>query len=152
METWHFLFHGRSTITLRGMRLLIGNLLSLLLVAAAPVTWDSASTGKRISGEMFAPPASTRPLPTVVYLKNLAVPRIGRESDASIIADLTKSGCLVLVLDYGHDPKAISPDLNADILKLRRDIADKKHKTLLVDQNVDPDHLVILCEGFRLKR
>src|SRR5262249_12967835 len=47
---------------------------------------------------------------------------------------------------------AISPDLNADVLKLRTDIADTKKKTLLTDFNVDPNHLFLLMEGFRLKR
>ncbi len=131
---------------------LLAIFICLAAIGAAQITWQSATTGKQLTGELFEAAGSNKSLATVVYLKNLSIPRIGQESDDSIIKDLVNSGTVVLVLDYAHDPKAISPDLNADILKLRQDIADAKHKTLLVDQNVDIDHLFILCEGFRLKR
>src|SRR5262249_30506037 len=78
-------------------------------------------------------------------------PRIGQEPDLSICVDLAASGCLVVVLDYRNDPKAISPNLNADMLKLRTEIAGKK-PSLLTNYKVDPNHLFILLEGFRLKR
>jgi hypothetical protein len=91
-------------------------------------------------------------LPTVVYLKNLSAPRIGQEPDEPIIEDLLKSGHLVLILDYLHHANAVAPQLNADILKIRQDIADKKNPKLLADYKIDLAHLFILAEGFRLKR
>jgi hypothetical protein len=122
------------------------------VICAAEVKWGSATTGTELTGELFEPAASGKPVATVVYLKNLSIPRIGLEADQSIISDLVKEGDLVLVLDYAHDPKAVSPGLNADVLKLREDIADAKKKTLLADHNVDVNHLFILVEGFRVKR
>ena len=121
---------------------------------AADVQWESAATGTTIEGEIRKPPATTdqKTTPTVIYLKNLSVPRIGQEADDAILADLTETGHLVLVLDYARHAKAISPDLNADVLKLRRDIADAKSKSLLTDHLVDVDRLFIVPEGFRLKR
>src|SRR5439155_25417886 len=89
--------------------------------------------------------------PLVVYPKNLSVPRLGQEGDETIISDLIKQGHLVLVLDYENDAKAVSPGLNADVLKLRRDIADAKTKSLLTEYKIDVNHLFILMEGFRLK-
>ena len=56
------------------------------------------------------------------------------------------------MLDYAHHPKAVSPNLNADVLKLRSDIADPQKKILLTGYLVDLDHLFILLEGYRLKR
>lgn len=119
--------------------------------AAEKTAWPSATTGKSLSGEVLAPPDLdlSKPIATVVYLKNLSIPRLGQEPDEPILSDLVKDGDLVLVLDYAHDPKAISPDLNADMLKLRQDITAKK---LLGDYKVDPSHKFILVEGFRLKR
>ena len=135
------------------MRVVLVILVVCSFALAAPVQWDSATTGTTLSGEVIEPAtASDGPLPTIVYLKNLSTPRLGQEPDETILADLGKSGYLVLVLDYAHHAKAISPDLNADVLKLRRDIADVKQKSLLVERKIDPAHLFILVEGFRLKR
>ena len=120
---------------------------------AAEVRWESAATGTTLHGEVLEPPTTeAEVIPAVIYLKNLSVPRIGQEEDASILADLTKSGHLVLVLDYANHPRAISPDLNADILKLRRDVVDAKTRSLLTDHPVDANRLFIIPEGFRLKR
>ena len=134
------------------VRYLFAIIVCLVTLSVRALNWESAATGSKLNAELFEPSASDHPLPTVVYLKNLSIARIGQEADESIIGDLVKSGHLVLVLDYAHHPKAISPDLNADILKLREAIADAKHKTLLADHNVDVNHLFFLVEGFRLKR
>ena len=90
-------------------------------------------------------------IPTVVYLKNLAIRRLGQEPDEPIIRDLLADGDLVLVLDYGKSSKAASPALNADMLELRQEIGGK-NKTLLSEFKVDVNHVFILVEGFRLKR
>lgn len=131
---------------------LIATVLLTTLTRAGDVNWTSATTGTELHGELREPASTDKPLPTVVYLKNLSIPRLGTDSDEIIIDDLAKSGDLVLVLDYAHHPKAVSPDLNADALKLRTDIADAKKKTLLTDHNIDVNHLFILIEGFRLAR
>src|SRR5438105_12245581 len=97
----------------------------LLLVVALPVTaaladtrlsWQSATTGAMIECELRSSPSTVADVPTVVYLKNLSVPRLGRESDDAIIADLLRENVQVLVLDYARNPKAASPDLAADVL------------------------------------
>src|SRR5438045_207677 len=70
---------------------------------AGGITWQSAATGGAIRGTLMTPPAGKEPkagLATVVYLKNLSIPRLGQEEDGPIIADSVKDGDLVLVLDY----------------------------------------------------
>src|SRR5947207_3435727 len=132
----------------------------LLFVVALPATvsladtrlsWQSATTGAMIECELRSPPSTAAGSATVVYLKNLAVPRLGRESDDAIIGDLLRDNVQVLVLDYARNPKAVSPDLAVDILKLRQDIGGKD-RTLLTDQKVDLNRLFIIPAGFRLKR
>jgi len=125
-----------------------------LSTSAADLRWHSIVTGGEIAGAVVLPAAtgSNQALATVVYLKNLSAPRVGQEPDETIIADLVKQGHLVLVLDYERHPRAIAPDMNADLLKLRRDIADAKNKTLLTNFKIDVNHLFILPEGFRVKR
>ena len=120
--------------------------------SAAEPTFDSAATGQTLAGRLLVPtPPPTGPAPTVVYLKNLSVPRLGREPDEPILRNLTASGYVVLVLDYRKHPKAVSPNLNADVLKIREAVAGK-HPVLLADRAVDVDRLFILPEGFRLRR
>jgi hypothetical protein len=119
---------------------------------ADEVRWPSATTGGEVLGEVTAPTTQTdAPLPVVVYLKNLSIPRIGTESDVTIIADLVNAGHLVLVLDYAHHARAVGPHLAADVLSLREAIAGK-NKNLLTDYKIDANHVFILAEGFRLKR
>jgi hypothetical protein len=119
------------------------------IAAEETVQWPSAAAEKTLTGRILSPENVTGPLATVVYLTNLSARRLGTEPDEPILADLHKDGDLVLVLDYAHDPKAISPDLNADALKLRTDISKKQ---LLKNYEVDPAHIFILDEGCRLKR
>jgi hypothetical protein len=120
-------------------------------MAQPTLRWNSVTTGGEISGRLLLPAKQIDPQPLVVYLTNLSIERIGQEKDETILADLVKLGHLVLVLDYARHPKAISPDLAADLLKLRQDIAGKT-RSLLAEYKVDANHLFILAEGFRLKR
>src|SRR5262245_46635761 len=76
---------------------------------AAPVAgefnWISDATKTELRGRLIAPDnydSSTASWPTVVYLKNLAVARIGTESDESIISSFTRDGCIVATVDYAH--------------------------------------------------
>src|SRR4051812_20163788 len=128
-------------------------LLCTLSLRGAEISWQSASVGGAVVGSVLVP--ATQPssgLPVIVYLKNLATPRVGQEPDDTILADFVKQGQLVLVLDYAHHAKAISPYLNADLLKLRQEITDTKHPSLLGEYKIDVNHLFILAEGCRLAR
>src|SRR5579872_5028872 len=122
---------------------------------AAEIYFQSPCTGSAIDGAVMVPPKPATnadgSIPTIVYLKNLAILRLGQEPDEPIIHDLLNDGDLVVVLDYGKNPKAVSPALNADMLELRQEIGGKK-KVLLSEYKVDVNHLFILIEGYRLKR
>jgi hypothetical protein len=125
------------------------------LPAAADIRFNSPAIGGVVDGKVLLPtkpaPGSDGRIPAVVYLTNLAIPRLGQEPNDSIIHSLLDAGDLVLVLDYAKNPKAVCPALNADFLQLRQEIGGKK-KTLLAEYNVDANHLFILAEGFRLMR
>jgi dienelactone hydrolase len=122
--------------------------------AGEVVQFHSPALGADIPGSVLGPSSGASPgavVPVVVYLKNLAIPRLGQEADEPIIADLRAQGYLVLVLDYGKNAKACSPLLNADMLELRQEIGAKP-RTLLANYPVDANHVFILVEGYRLKR
>jgi hypothetical protein len=89
------------------------------------------------------------PLPTVLYLLNLACPRVGTESDETIITDLQAAGYLVVTIDYAGRTNARMPFLNRDLGKLRDDI---RAKQLLADFNVDMAQVFIVPGGCRLHR
>src|SRR4051812_37076991 len=105
------------------MRFAICNLrfaivLVLAGVAHAQGVFHSPAIGKDIAYRI-AKPGSGEAAATVIYLENLAVPRAGMESDDIIIDSLGAAGDRVVVIDYAHDAKATSPELNQDLLELR---------------------------------
>ncbi|MGN6369582.1 MAG: hypothetical protein ACTHN5_15090 [Phycisphaerae bacterium] len=115
---------------------------------AADTYFSSPALGKDLPCKITEPP-NPESAPTVIYLQNLSIPRIGTDTDDAILHDLRNDGDRVVVIDYAHDPNAVSPKLNADMLQLRSQIFSKK---FLADRKVDQAHIYILAEGFRLKR
>jgi hypothetical protein len=114
-------------------------------------TWSSVALKQPIKMEVLKPqnPNSTAPLPVVVYLENLAAPRVGTESDETIVHDFLSEGYLVIKLDYAHKPEARLPFINRDFLELRDQVL---HKKLLPAIELDPAHIFIVPSGSRLLR
>ena len=55
----------------------------------------------------------------VVYVVNASFDRIGTESDTDIIKSMVERGYIVAVADYKNDPRAVSPDLDFSLQKVR---------------------------------
>ena len=119
------------------------------LAGAETESWTSLVTSNNLTLELLAPAAAKDPQPLVIYLKNLAAPRVGTESDDAILKDFTAAGYLVAVLDYAHDSRACVPIINRDLGKLRDDI---RYKNLLAGQHLDAAHIFIVPAGDRLLR
>ena len=88
-------------------------------------------------------------MPVIIYLKNLAAPRVGTENDEVILRDFRAQGYLVATLDFANHTNARVPFLNRDLGKLRDDIRAKK---FLGEYKLDDAHIFIVPEGCRLKR
>lgn len=58
----------------------------------------------------------------VMYVTGTNMPRIGRESDETIILSLLERNCLVIVVCYENHPAAVSPELDWSLQMLRRRI------------------------------
>ncbi len=138
--------------------LLVISLLALAISAlpaqSAPMQndkWPTVTTGQKLDMKVFEPKIfeTNHPVPVIVYLENLAAPRIGTDSDEAIIRDFLADGYLVVTLDYAHDLKARVPFINRDLGKLRDDFRAKK---ILPQYKVDDAHIFIVPEGCRLKR
>jgi hypothetical protein len=85
----------------------------------------------------------------VIYLRNLAAPRVGTESDESILRSFGEAGDLVVTLDFARHPKARVPFINRDLAKLRDDLL---HGQLLAGYHVDQARVFIVPSGCRLRR
>jgi hypothetical protein len=98
---------------------------------AATGTWRSATTGAAISYTTTKPAGTVakdvngKPM-TIVYLENLAITKIGQNSNADDVAWLLGQGYQVIELDYAKHSKAVSPTLNADIIAINSSLQNGK--------------------------
>jgi len=99
--------------------------------------------------EPAAAPADGTASPLVLYLANLAAPRVGTEPDESILNDLRAAGHLVAVIDYARHPRSVLPAIHADLVRLREDL---RAKLLLADRKIDEARIFIVPAGCRLRR
>jgi len=113
--------------------------------------WQSLVNERPLDFTVLEPDGATnhQPLPVIIYLKNLAAPRIGTEGDDTILRNFHTNGYLVVTLDFTNQPKARVPFLNRDLGKLRDDVRAKK---FLAQYTLDDAHIFIVPEGCRLKR
>lgn len=117
---------------------------------AAPLAWKSTATGTDVPVELRDPThVTTAPAPLIIYLKNLAAPRIGTESDEAILADFDRAGYRVAIFDYAKNARARWPWLNRDFAELRAAI---HRRAFLADMKLDPAHIFIVPAGYRLAR
>ncbi len=118
---------------------------------SAAETWSSVVTSNALEMKVLSslPAKTNTPLPVIIYLKNLAAPRVGTESDDAILKDFRTENYLVVTLDYAKHPRAVAPFINRDLGKLRDDLRAKK---LLAQYQLDTAHIFIVPEGCRLKR
>jgi hypothetical protein len=114
-------------------------------------TWHSIAADGSIPLTVLIPGNITNEhaAPLVIYLENLAAPRIGTEGDDPIIKDFRSSGYVVARLDYAHHPHACVPFLNRDLGKLRNEI---RARQFLPGYKFDNAHIYIVPSGSRLAR
>ena len=123
--------------------------LAWLPAKAEPLLNWKAADGAGIPATLLSSPAPSKKSPVILYLKNLAAPRMGREPDETILRDFSKEGYLVVALDFAGRTNARVPFINRDLGKLRDDIRGKK---FLENFPVDDARVYIVPEGCRLKR
>jgi hypothetical protein len=118
-------------------------------VCAQENEWLSPVTGKSLSMKVLEPRnfQGSQPSLLIVYLENLVAPRVGTDSDDSIIRDFLDKGYVVVTLDYDHNPKACVPFINADIFEIRKELHGKQ---FFPGMNIDPSHIFIVPSGCRL--
>ena len=88
----------------------------------------------------------------IVYLWNDAWDRVGQESDLSILRDYIHKKFIVITVDYGKDPKAVSPNFDKDLHDLLKTIYGFKTESPLTDINLVPKDFrcFFLPAGYRV--
>jgi acetyl esterase/lipase len=131
--------------------LLLAVLTASLKANAATEKWPSLVTGRELNLTISEPAKNhgTSALPVIIYLRNLAAPRVGTESDDAILRDFRAANYLVATLDYAHATNARVPFINRDLGKLRDDFRAKK---ILAQFQCDEAHIYLVPEGCRLRR
>jgi hypothetical protein len=126
-------------------------IVSRFRVIAQESAWSTIATRQPLKMNVLKPEgfSSNKPSPLIVYLENLAAPRVGTDNDDAIIRDFLKDGYLVVTLDYAHSPAAHVPFINRDLGALRDQLL---HNTFLSGIEIDPAHVFIVPSGSRLLR
>lgn len=116
--------------------------------------WTSTTLNREIPLNIYfqGTPAELEESEVIVYLKNKAWERIGQESDLSILSDYLKEGFIVITLDYGREPNAVSPHFDRDLNDVLRAVFGFKTPSLLSDLGLRPKEYrcFFLPEGYRV--
>ena len=88
----------------------------------------------------------------IVYLKNKAWDRIGRESDLSILGDYINRNFIVITADFGNDTLAVSPRFDRDLYEIFRAVYGFRTESLLQGLGLYPREYrcFFLPEGYRV--
>ncbi len=131
------------------------NLESLKPFLKKSIAWPSKTLHKTVplkiyyAGNITENPAGDE---VIVYLKNKVWERVGQEADLSILQDYIQKNFIVITVDYGNDPKAVSPYFDADLDAIMKAVFGFRTPSLLSDINLLPREFrcFFLPEGYRL--
>lgn len=120
---------------------------------AASGKWISKTTGTEINytiTEAASPflDHAGKPI-TVVYLENLGFKKLGQNSNATDVAWLLSQGYRVIELNYDKNSKAVSPNINEDIIAINDAIAAGLFCGL---SDCSTNQSYVLFEGYRIAR
>lgn len=122
-------------------------------MAASAATWTSKTTGTVLSCKVTEAKTPAKDyngkVMTVVYLENLGVEKIGQLSNAENVAWLTSQGYRVIEVDYKNNAKAVSPNINDDIIAINDALNSGSFGGAT---NCSADRSYILFEGYRIMR
>ncbi|HOI55088.1 MAG TPA: Ig-like domain-containing protein [Phycisphaerae bacterium] len=104
------------------------------------VAWKCEKLGRDVPLQIYYADQSTGDAgaQVIVYLKNAAWPRIGQEPDLPILRDNIRKQFIVITVDFGDDPKAVSTFIDKDLHDLFRAVYGVKTESLLKDTGLKP--------------
>ena len=118
------------------------------------LSWDMPTLRKTYPANIYFLEETTgnQPAEVIIYVKNGAWERIGTESDLSILKDYIEKRFIVVTLDLGHEPAAVSPAIDLDIHLLYRACAGYETPSILRAIKLEPKsgRFIMLPEGYRV--
>ncbi len=115
--------------------------------------WLSNTTGTNIEYKIYNPQKprldADGNLHTVVYLVNLPIKKIGRNKNSNNINHLLEEGYRVVEFNYQHNKKAISPQINKDIIAINNEISSG---SFIGVDNCSHYRSYVLFEGYLIKQ
>jgi len=115
--------------------------------------WDMPTLGKKYPANIYFREETTgdQPAEVIIYVMNSAWERLGTESNLSILKDYIEKRFIVVTLDLGREPAAVSPAIDFDIHLLYRACAGYKTPSILRAMKLEPKsgRYLILPEGYR---
>ena len=128
-------------------------MLSANVIWAGSGTWTSPATGSElnyvtsVANGASANDQNGAPI-TIVYLENLGFPKIGQNTNAEDVAWLRNEGWQVIEIDYAGHAKAVSPNLNQDIIAINSALQGGTFCGCTCSNY----RSYILMEGYRIRR
>ena len=118
------------------------------------MTWTCPSLGKAfpVTIHFARPSTGGEARDVILYVINGAWERIGRESDLSILRDSIDQGFIVVTLDFGDTPEAVSPAIDGDIDRLYRALFGLETPSILRAIDLEPrdGRFFVLPAGYRV--
>lgn len=118
------------------------------------VEWTSPTLKRQLPLNIYfaGSPAKWEEPQVIVYLLNKSWQRIGQESDLSILSDYIKQRFVVITVDYGQEPKAVSPGFDEDLNVIFRGVYGHQVTSILKDLNFKPKEYrcFFLPAGYRV--
>ena len=118
------------------------------------VSWKFTKLNRKVPLHIYYLEDKTDPdgRDVIVYVENRAWERIGQEDDLSILSDFIQKKFIVITLDFGNDPRAVSPSIDNDINEVYSAVFGYKTKSLLQDINLIPKEYrcFVIPEGYRV--
>jgi hypothetical protein len=116
--------------------------------------WEVPSLNKKVPANIYFVDETTgdRPAEVIIYVKNSAWERIGTESDLSILKDYIGKRFIIVTMDLGNEPRAVSPAIDFDIHLMYRACAGYRTPSILRAIKLMPKdtRFFVLPEGYRV--
>ena len=128
-----------------------GDLSSLSSYIKKQTTVNCYVLGTDVDITVYSKSTAAVTAPTVIYIVNHNMERIGLEDDLSILTDFINDGYAVVLLDYKNSPLAVSPKLENSIFEIRKNV-DSGALLEGTGITIEENNLFVVPSGYRLRR
>ncbi len=113
---------------------------------------DDGYIGVPVGIKTYVKGTTTSATPMIIYVVNTNTPRVGTDSDESIITDFLDRGYAVVVLDYYNNPATTTPDIDWSVQEIKTSIRTGVGNVYLAGNAASTTYVYILPAGYSLTR